>query len=367
MSRARTVAFVAATLAAALGAGCAEPTQLVVVVSTDMTVPDEIDQVRVQVFHVGEALPTYDNALPLTPGAPPVLGFRTLLSFGAGPIDDDPSRRIRVVVDAIRAGRTLFTTEVRTSFARRKRLRLDVYLARRCIEQAARCRMDETCGLYGCVSPDVPVGSLPGYSGDLTPSGIDPRAGDAGVATDAGGATDAATTPDAGCPGAGTPCTTGNPCERAETQCPAGAPTCTVIGPAAAGGVCRAAAGPCDVEETCDGTSTACPADAVSPPSVTCRPAAGLCDLAETCDGTSPACPADVLAGPTITCRGAASMCDVAEVCSGTDIACPLDAPAPVGMACDAAGILQRMGAAGPVLVANQAAQVGMAQGDQAE
>ena len=169
-------------------AGCAEPTQLVVYVWTDMTVPLEIEQVRVRVFTVGDPSPSYDNTVPLP--ASGRMDFRTDLSFGAGPRGEDTTRRVRVLVDAIKAGTTLFTTEVRTGFARRKKLRLDVYLARRCLVQAATCMPDETCGLDGCVSPDVPVDSLPPASTPPT-TPRDPRTPDAGGGIDGGPTADA--------------------------------------------------------------------------------------------------------------------------------------------------------------------------------
>lgn len=197
--RALAVAAITAGVAVVVGgvSGCAEPTQLVVHVWTDMLVPTEVDQVRVRVSHVGEATPTYDNTLPLA--ASGEMDFRTLLSFGAGPRDDDTSRRVQVEVDAMRGGGRLFTTVVRTGFARHKRLRLDVYLARRCLVQAATCLPDETCGLDGCVSPDVPVERLP--PADMPPPSTptDPRSPDGGMdggSADAGAleaGTDAAT------------------------------------------------------------------------------------------------------------------------------------------------------------------------------
>ena len=156
-------------------AGCAEPTQLVVVVRTDMTVPTEIDQVRVRVLHVGDATPTYDNTVPLTTPSTAGVTFQTLLSFGAGPRDDDASRRVHVLVDAMKGGSRLFTTEVRTGFARGKKLRLEVYLARRCLTQAEMCLPDQTCGLSGCVSPDVPVEVLPPADSPPTITPVDPR------------------------------------------------------------------------------------------------------------------------------------------------------------------------------------------------
>ena len=183
-------------------AGCAEPTQLVVYVWTDMSVPLDVDQVRVRVYTLGDPSPSYDNTVPLPESGR--MDFRTELSFGAGPRGEDTTRRVRVLVDAIKGGDTLFTTEVRTGFARRKKLRLDVYLARRCLTQAAMCLPDQTCGLEGCVSPDVPVEALP--PADVPPtSPRDPRTADAGGLDDAGVGTDSGDALDGSAPDAGTP------------------------------------------------------------------------------------------------------------------------------------------------------------------
>ncbi len=162
---------------AAAAAGCAEkPTQLVVVVSTDMTAPDELDQVRVRTFAGSDATPIDDQTLPVPAGGgPSAVAFRSVHAFDFDPPGGQASRPVRVAVDAMNAGRTLFTTEVRTGFASGKRLRLDVYVVRRCLAQAATCLPDETCGVPGCVAPDVSVNALPEQGNDTPPTGIDPR------------------------------------------------------------------------------------------------------------------------------------------------------------------------------------------------
>lgn len=340
----RIAAIGLAGLLASLAAGCAEPTQLVVVVSTDMTVPTELDSVRVQVVRVGETVPIHDQLLPLPAGSPSATGFQTLLSFGAGPRGDDTSRRIRVVVDAIKDGRTLFTTEVRTGFARRKRLRLDVYLARRCLTQAAMCVAGETCGLRGCTSPDVPVSALPLYTGDSPPTGVDPRGADGG-SPDAGA--------DAGGCVVGAPCPLGSPCELGTTRCDGPTPVCVTAGPAPATTNCRAATGPCDVPELCDGVSTTCPADALAAAAVVCRPAVDGCDTAERCDGARATCPADAFESAGVMCMSGATagLCDGLGTCSTT---CTPGAACGTGNACergsmDCAGPMPSCVSAGPL------------------
>lgn len=172
-----------------------EPTQLVVVIDSDMAVPRELDAYRVTVTGpdgrvLDEQLPAAgDSALPA--------------SFGVKPRGGRANRAVTVAVTAMHAGGALFDTRAVTSFVEERRLRLDMFLARRCV--ASACAPQETCRQGRCVDPEIDARDLPGYDPN------DPlRTFDAGVsAQDAAqdAAPDAATScpdpcgvpPDCGC------------------------------------------------------------------------------------------------------------------------------------------------------------------------
>jgi hypothetical protein len=132
----------------------------------------------------------------------------------------------------------------------------------------------------------------------------------------------------------GTPCATGNPCERGQLSCATEPPTCVAVGPATANTECRAAAGPCDVADKCNGVDTVCPADTLRAGDFVCRASAGVCDVPETCTGQSATCPANQFVSSAMTCRPAAAECDVAESCPGNAAACPGDGFQPSTATC---------------------------------
>jgi len=141
------------------------PTQLVVYVDTDMTVPTEMDGFRIRVldgeekivreewFEVGDG----DGAISLP------------ASFGIAPRGRDPGRDVRVEVEATRGeNRTvLFGTAAETGFVEGEQLRLDLYLARRCKDLT--CSARQACRPAGCEPVAVDPGALPD-DGD-TPAG----------------------------------------------------------------------------------------------------------------------------------------------------------------------------------------------------
>jgi hypothetical protein len=73
---------------------------------------------------------------------------------------------VTVEVDARLGGETLFTNRAITSFVEGRTLRLDMFLAARCLEEAATCREDETCRREGCVPAEVDPDELPAFDED---------------------------------------------------------------------------------------------------------------------------------------------------------------------------------------------------------
>lgn len=178
------VMLVAATL------GCeAEPTQLVVVISTDMDIPAELAGYRLQVT-------SQEGRERLAPGgmSVPLASDADLPdSFGVRPIGDDPARRVRVDVTAVGAdGLDAFTTSAQTYFLEGHRLRLDMFLLGRCLE--LECADGQTCRRGACEDIDIDPHSLP----EFDPGAPLPPRLDAGTDAPADAGADAQAAVDAG-------------------------------------------------------------------------------------------------------------------------------------------------------------------------
>ena len=133
--------------------GCAaEPaTQLVVVVDSDLQVPDELDELRVRVLDAAGELAT-DRTFRLGTGE----GHFLLPSdFGVAPRDEDAPGLVTIEVSPMLRGSALFVTRVITGFREGHQLRLDWMLPRTCLAGAAECTAAQTCSLAGCVDPAI--------------------------------------------------------------------------------------------------------------------------------------------------------------------------------------------------------------------
>jgi len=159
---------------AALCSACeVPPTQLVVVVRTDMDVPGELDAFSTTVTGPGTTAARGPFALT---GVPPEALPAT---FGVRPRDGEVERRVTVAVTARRGGSDLFTTRAATTFLEHKKLQLDVFLAERCIVEAGGCTEPGlTCTDEGCVPEDRDPNDLPEWQGLPEPDGGVARCGD---------------------------------------------------------------------------------------------------------------------------------------------------------------------------------------------
>ncbi len=151
------------TLLAAIGCIPAEPaSQIVVVVSTDIEVPSGMDGFGARVRdRSGRA--RSDRSFPLGGGSGSV---ELPADFGVAPLGGDVTRTVTIEIDANLGEETLFTTRAVTSFLEDRTLRLDMFLADRCLREAPTCREDETCRREGCVPAEIEPGDLPGFSAD---------------------------------------------------------------------------------------------------------------------------------------------------------------------------------------------------------
>lgn len=142
-------------------AACAEPpTQVAVRLVTDLRVPMELDSVGLTIIDDDGRAAREGEVRELPTGAEGEL-FHEIASFGVRPLGGDAQHRFEVRAEARRGSVLLFETSARTGFVEGRTIRLDLYLPALCIDVAATCRPDETCGLAGCVDPTVEPSGLP--------------------------------------------------------------------------------------------------------------------------------------------------------------------------------------------------------------
>ncbi|MBI2373762.1 MAG: hypothetical protein HYV07_07175 [Deltaproteobacteria bacterium] len=170
-----------------------DATQLVVVVDSDLSVPDDLSRVRASVRDAAGALIAEHTFTLSGPSAPPPGTFALPLSFGVVP-KEGASEEVLVALEAIGPSDVLFTRAHRTSFVANEARRLLMFLSQRCVTES--CVSGSTCTETGCSSERVDPATLPGVVPGTELEGL-PDAGslegpDAGP-TDSG--SDDATTP----------------------------------------------------------------------------------------------------------------------------------------------------------------------------
>lgn len=168
LPKSRTARRVVLAGALALACSCADdPTQIMVVVQSDLPVPDALDEVRVDVRGFSDAT----TAVADLRGAP--LPRTVALAHTGGPLGP-------VIVEArgYRAGALVVTRRARVSFVAHRARMLVLWLRARCVGVDA-CGEDETCTETGCASIDT--GPLPPWTG-VAPA---PDAGVVDAAVDA--------------------------------------------------------------------------------------------------------------------------------------------------------------------------------------
>lgn len=146
-----------------LAASCGTPvTQLVVLVGTDMAVPDEVAAIRVRTLRadtdVQEELSsrtislTAESALPMALAVEP----DDLMDIG----------RVIIEVEAQSpTGLRIVARRATTEFVEGDQLAVPLFLRATC--RRVLCPSGSTCGEMGCTSQEVPVSSLEPYRGEL--------------------------------------------------------------------------------------------------------------------------------------------------------------------------------------------------------
>ena len=149
-----------------LALGCADRTQLIVVVDTDVATPSVLQEVEVSVTdsedeEVGSVV--FDLAVESVP-----------FSFGIEPKGSLADEEVRIRVEGRDFARTMvIERRVVTGFVRFERRLLEIFLAQMCSE--VPCPTDETCERGACVSARVDVANLPFFDPkvDASVPGVD--------------------------------------------------------------------------------------------------------------------------------------------------------------------------------------------------
>jgi alpha-tubulin suppressor-like RCC1 family protein len=165
----------AAWLVAFVVLGCSSPTQLVVVVDSDLAVPSEIDRVIVRVNH---SEGSRDAAVGLSSQSdlPQTIGISS----------SGKTSEVSLVAIGERDGEEVVVQEVRTGFSSGKSLVVRLSLSASCV--GVDCPSERTCDAGHCVEVDRPPDTLPRWEGEepgryLVDAGSSTN--DAGTASDA--------------------------------------------------------------------------------------------------------------------------------------------------------------------------------------
>jgi len=140
-------------------AACTKPpTQLVVVVDSDLPAADRVSVRAVARPDDDPADPGVESTFTVSDTPGPAT-FVMPLSFGVIPPGGDPARRVEVVVEARDAAeRAVVSRRARTGFVREQTLRLPIFLAEAC--RGVECPDGQTCDQGLCVTAEVPPESL---------------------------------------------------------------------------------------------------------------------------------------------------------------------------------------------------------------
>lgn len=139
---------------------CAQATEIVLVVDTDLDVPEELVRVEIDVLN-SVAAPTRTSVDFESPGAPPLpltLGITSRVRSDAD---------VRVEVRGTLASGEILVRDVSTRLTPGSSRMLRVLLARRCL--TAVCEAELTCDETGCRDVAIDPESLPGWPGTVDP------------------------------------------------------------------------------------------------------------------------------------------------------------------------------------------------------
>jgi hypothetical protein len=163
-------------------------TELVVVVDTDLTVPDQLDEIVIAAQGPGSI--SHEAIAALGEDEPRLPRYLTFdhQKGALGPVAVTVSGKLR--------GETVLIREADVSFVAGRTLVLPLHLARRCVDVS--CERSESCTESGCAPSAIDEASLEEWSGDKPILMSEPELDAGGPEFDAATPGDAAAPSDAG-------------------------------------------------------------------------------------------------------------------------------------------------------------------------
>lgn len=153
----KSVTWTLGAVLALVGCGT-ERTEIVVVIDSDLAVPDELDAIRVQV--TGPDGSTKNAGAMLGPGETPLPRTLGLVH------EDGPLSPVRILVTGRSGDSDVIERRATTAFIEGRTLLLRMDLLRSCV--AVVCDADQSCLSGSCRSAEVDPGSLPEWQGQAT-------------------------------------------------------------------------------------------------------------------------------------------------------------------------------------------------------
>jgi hypothetical protein len=300
--------------AALIVAACAPAkTEIIVAVDTDLSVPDELNAVRIDLVGPTGQVRRANGTLESASDLPASVGVH----WSEGPLGP-----IQLTVTGIKDGRDVIQRRARTSFVEGETRVLWMVLVESCLERA--CPLDQTCSEGGCRPIDVGSDELAVFAGALKR----PDGGDLDAGADASVEPDACVPIDEVCNEADDDCdghvdetfdlsTDIDHCGRCDVECPKN--------PSHGSPVCRM--GECAVE--CDARYADCDADVANGCESVVGTAAACGNCMTMClDADTPLCEVETCVGD---CSATLASCGTSCVdvrtdpnhCGACDRACP--------------------------------------------
>lgn len=149
-------AFLGAMALAAFLGGCAQATEIVLVVDTDLSVPSELTRIEIDV--VNSLSSPIRTTIDLTTTAAPPLPLTLGITSRTRPDAD-----VRVEVRGYLESGEVLVRDVETRLSPGASRMLRVLLARRCVR--ATCAPTETCDETGCRAVEIAADTLPAWPG----------------------------------------------------------------------------------------------------------------------------------------------------------------------------------------------------------
>jgi len=164
-----------ACLALVWGCEAKKLSQIVVVVDTDLHVPQDLDRFAIKIENLGTTHSNLDYNLD--PDKSGGVKLPATLAILAG---SDLAQRVTVTVTGYLDVTELLVRRARLPFAEGRVLMLRMNLLRKCAYRATPCPPGTTCTENGCKSIDIDPVSLPDYDNNTANKGLDAALPDLG-------------------------------------------------------------------------------------------------------------------------------------------------------------------------------------------